>query len=176
MAVRRGECAANRFIMTDQKAVYSGPQHWCTGCGHCVVVSPQDAICYEGEARAQELPDELPGYEDIRSLLFSKRTVRRYQKRDVPRETIDQVLSVMRYAPSGHNAQPCEYVIVKDPEVKKMMADAVIRSFQSFILPAFCMASGSGLRYDTGIAYRKERYGRPQYLPQTPPRGGPHIF
>ena len=126
------ECPANRFTMADQKAVYSDPQHWCTGCGHCVAVCPQDAVCYDGEERAQELEGPMPGYESIRKLLLTKRTVRRYQDKDVPEEIMEKILSVIRHAPSGHNAQPCQYVIVKDPAIKRLMADTTIQSFQSF--------------------------------------------
>ena len=127
------ECVTNLFTIDgNRQAAYSDPEHFCTGCGHCVAVCPQDAVCYDGEERAQELQGAMPGYESIRHLLLSKRTVRRYQDKDVPGEVMDKILSVIRHAPSGHNAQPCEYVIVKAPEVKKMMADTVIRSFQSF--------------------------------------------
>lgn len=127
------ECVNNLFAMDgDRRAAYSDPQYFCTGCGHCVAVCPQDAVCYSGEELAQELGGPMPGYESIRNLLLSKRTVRRYQDKDVPEERMEKILSVIRHAPSGHNAQPCQYVIVKDPEIKKLMADTTIRSFQSF--------------------------------------------
>ena len=127
------ECVNRRFILDgDRRAAYSDPEHLCTGCGHCVAVCPQDAVCYGGEERARALEGPMPGYESIRNLLLSKRTVRMYQGKDVPEEMMEKILSVIRHAPSGHNAQPCQYVIVKDPEIKRLMADATIRSFQSF--------------------------------------------
>lgn len=127
------ECAANLFAIDgEETAVYSDPQHWCTGCGHCAAVCPQNAVCYCGEERAIELKGGIPEFDGVRNLLLSKRSIRRYTEKDVPVEAMDQILSVIRHAPSGHNAQPCEYVIVKDPQIKKMLADATIASFQSF--------------------------------------------
>ncbi|MBN1524151.1 MAG: nitroreductase family protein [Spirochaetales bacterium] len=58
--------------------------------------------------------------------------MRQYTKKDISKEELEKILEVMRYAPSGHNAQPCEYIILKDREMIKMISDLTIQSFRSF--------------------------------------------
>jgi nitroreductase/NAD-dependent dihydropyrimidine dehydrogenase PreA subunit len=127
------ECVTGRFSVDgNQTARYSDPENWCIGCGHCVAVCPQNAVCYTGQELAQEIKSGLCGFESIRDFLLTKRSVRRYQDKDVPGEIIEKILEVMRFAPSSRNAQPCEYAIVKDPEIKRMLANAAIKSSRSF--------------------------------------------
>jgi nitroreductase/NAD-dependent dihydropyrimidine dehydrogenase PreA subunit len=127
------ECAANRITVSNVGAAeYNDPEGWCTGCGHCVAVCPQDAVIYEGEETAREVKGDGFAFEDIRDLLLSKRSVRWYSDKDVSDKDIGRILEAIRSAPSGHNAQTCEYAVVKDPQIRKMLSDAVIESFRSF--------------------------------------------
>ena len=48
-----------------------------------------------------------------------RRTIRRFQQTPIPEETIQRLIDVARLAPSGANLQPCEFVVVDDPELLK---------------------------------------------------------
>jgi nitroreductase len=50
----------------------------------------------------------------LKNLLLSRRSVRRYIDRDVPDETIDELLDVATYAGTGSNSQSVEFVVIKD--------------------------------------------------------------
>ncbi len=127
------ECAAGLFALNGgAHAIYNDPHKWCTGCGHCVAACPNDAVLYSAPEKAKELPGMNLSFEDVSRLLLTKRSARRFTDNDVPKTEIDKLLQIMRMAPSGHNAQPCEYVVIKDEEVKRMLAEATIRSFTSF--------------------------------------------
>ncbi len=52
---------------------------------------------------------------DARTLLKSRRSIRKYQQKTVDRETLMEVIDLARYAPSGGNAQEWEIVAVDDP-------------------------------------------------------------
>jgi len=43
-----------------------------------------------------------------------RRTIRRFQKKRIPHDTLEDCLEAARLAPSGANMQPCEYIIVDD--------------------------------------------------------------
>jgi nitroreductase/NAD-dependent dihydropyrimidine dehydrogenase PreA subunit len=127
------ECAARLFMLNGgTHAIYSDPHGWCTGCGHCVAACPNDAVLYSAPEKAGELPAMNLSFADVSSLLFTKRSARRFTDTDVPKTEIDKLLQIMRMAPSGHNAQPCEYVVIKNREKKKLLAAETIRSFKSF--------------------------------------------
>lgn len=50
---------------------------------------------------------------DIASLIRTRRTIRRYKDRKVPRRLLRKVLEAARWAPSAHNLQPWRFVIAE---------------------------------------------------------------
>jgi nitroreductase len=60
-------------------------------------------------------------YETLLELVKNRRTIRRFKPDPVPDEYVTRILEVARWAPSGFNMQPWEFVVVKDPEIKAAM-------------------------------------------------------
>ncbi|WFO74972.1 nitroreductase family protein [Desulfurococcaceae archaeon MEX13E-LK6-19] len=54
--------------------------------------------------------------------LLTRRSIRRFEDKPVPRDLLLKVIDVARYAPSAKNLQPWEFIIVDDPEVKKKLS------------------------------------------------------
>ena len=61
----------------------------------------------------------------MRDLLRERRSIRKYLERTVDLETMKRVFDAARYAPSAHNAQPWRFVIIDEPERKKLLAEAM---------------------------------------------------
>ena len=55
--------------------------------------------------------------EECLNLLLTRRSVRKFEDREVGDEVIERVLDVARYAPSARNSQPWEFIIVRDKRV-----------------------------------------------------------
>jgi len=51
--------------------------------------------------------------------IMSRRTIRKYAQKDVPREVLLRCVDAARLSPSGANRQPLKYVIVNDQELIK---------------------------------------------------------
>ena len=61
---------------------------------------------------------------DLQSLVEQRRSIRGYdEKRDVPEETMRTILNCARWAPSGGNGQPWEFVIVRERATRHQIAD-----------------------------------------------------
>jgi len=58
-------------------------------------------------------------YEGLMEIIRQRRTTRVYRPDPIPDEFIDKVIEAARWAPTGANTQPFEFVVVKDKEVKK---------------------------------------------------------
>ena len=58
---------------------------------------------------------------DIMKVILERRSVRRYQEKDIPDDVINNILEAARWAPSWANTQPWEIVIVKDKSIKKQI-------------------------------------------------------
>ena len=59
------------------------------------------------------------------SLLQSRRSVRVYQDRPVPRQFIEQIVEAARWAPSPHGRQPWRFVVLTRQEPKTRLADSM---------------------------------------------------
>lgn len=67
-------------------------------------------------------------YEDVRR----RRTVRRFSSRLVPREVIEYCLLAAGTAPNGANLQPWHFVVVGDPEIKRLIREAAENEEEAF--------------------------------------------
>ncbi len=64
-------------------------------------------------------------YESFLGLVKQRRSVRSLKADPIPDEQVDKVIEAARFAPSGFNLQPWEFVIVKDVELKKQIVQYV---------------------------------------------------
>lgn len=69
----------------------------------------------------------------------SRRSIRSYAQRKVPREVLSRILRAACWAPSAHNSQPWRFVVIEEAEAKeklaKAMADAWLRDLRRDGLP-----------------------------------------
>ena len=58
------------------------------------------------------------GYEELLSLVKGRRSCRRFLSNPVPDELVQKIIEVARWAPSGANSQPWEFVVIKEQELR----------------------------------------------------------
>lgn len=89
-----------------------------------------------------------------------RRSIRKFKPDPVPNEVITALLDAARLAPSGSNAQPWRFKIVKDSQTKRELAEAAYN--QSFIAQApvvfVCCADIDG--YLNGVVSGLQDLGR----------------
>lgn len=72
------------------------------------------------------VPCACPMYKmDIFEAIYSRRSIRQYLDRPVPRELIEKILDAARWAPSAHNRQPWRFAILESAETKVTLAAAM---------------------------------------------------
>jgi nitroreductase len=64
-------------------------------------------------------------YLDFLELVQTRRSIRAFTADPVPDEAVDQIIEAARWAPSGANSQPWEFVVVTDKETKERIAGFV---------------------------------------------------
>ena len=65
-------------------------------------------------------------------LILSRRSIRRYENKDISEEVLQQILETGRQAPSAANRQPIHFVIVKDHDILKNLCDNLITRFVKY--------------------------------------------
>jgi len=64
---------------------------------------------------------------EVFECIVTRRSVRSYEKKDVPNELIGQMVEAAVRAPSAGNIQPWEFIVVKDIEKKKELYGAALK-------------------------------------------------
>lgn len=101
----------------------------CIKCGHCVAVCPKAALDHSACPLSEMPPIEktpLLSPEQAEKFLRSRRSIRCFSKRKIPRETVLQLLEVVRQAPSGSNSQKLSYLVVDDEQMLHRLTEHVI--------------------------------------------------
>jgi nitroreductase len=62
---------------------------------------------------------------DLMSIMKGRRSIRRYQDKEVPEEIVERLLDSVRWSPSWANTQCWEIVIVKDPATKEKLKETI---------------------------------------------------
>ncbi len=65
-------------------------------------------------------------YDELLKVLMKRRSVRAFKPDSVPDEYVDKIIEMTRWAPSGGNSQPWEFIVVKDRTVKEQILDILI--------------------------------------------------
>ena len=60
---------------------------------------------------------------EVMENIFTRRSVRMYQDKAIPKEILDEIIKAGNAAPSGANVQAWRFVIVQDKETRKKLAD-----------------------------------------------------
>ncbi len=80
---------------------------------------------------------------DFLELARTRYAVRSYLPRAVEQDKLDRVLEAVRLAPSGSNRQPWKFIVVRDPELRRLLVEACAQ--QRFIAEAPVVVAGIGL-------------------------------
>lgn len=126
----------------------------CITCQNCVAVCPQQAIVIEGDYRVargywkndhlfsggktQPNPMEhtngapFESFEkeltETEKVIYKRRSVRLYKRKQVPKELVKRVLEAGRFAPSAGNNQPWKFIVIQN----KSLIDEIDRKVKQF--------------------------------------------
>ncbi|WP_411679717.1 nitroreductase family protein [Clostridium thailandense] len=106
-----------KIVKIDQNRVFG-----CIACGQCMAVCPNKAIKVNGRDMTPEDVIKLPeienraNYDNLKSLMLSRRSVRDYTKQRVDRETIEKILEASSTAPNGLGSSDVEVLVLDGNE------------------------------------------------------------
>ena len=124
-------CGASLIIPkeNDYPRFFPGADQFCMRCGHCVGVCPTGSIIHQEMPLEQCPPIDKKNevsFQQVSQLIKSRRSIREFQDKPVPREEIERIIDVARYSPTGHNGQEVQWLVIDDSEeIKKLTAIGV---------------------------------------------------
>lgn len=60
----------------------------------------------------------------LHDLVTTRMSVRKFSPDPIPEDAVDKILEAARWAMSGANSQPWEFIVVRDPKIKRELRDA----------------------------------------------------
>ncbi len=108
----------------------------CMGCGQCDAFCPMHAV-------SCDFPGDYPvhNYDDVADVtpkqlakyLQKRRSIRSYKNAPVPKETMNEIFDIVRYAPTGGNFQSIHWVVLSGEEKLNKLTKLVIEWFRGFL-------------------------------------------
>ncbi len=106
----------------------------CIICGHCEAVCPTGALRVDDprlDSASYPLPLALLGAEELDAYLRMRRSIRHFRPDPVPREDIEALLDVTRYAPSGSNRQMVKWLVIHDTAQVRQLTELAVDWFRT---------------------------------------------
>jgi ferredoxin len=107
----------------------------CIHCGHCVAICPERTVFPDKGEIAALQPHSVTA-ENFSSFTAGIRSCRSYLSKEVPENTLKQLVENIKHCPSASNARPLQITIVHTPEkielLNKLTEESLIKLF-SFI-------------------------------------------
>lgn len=91
---------------------------------------------------------------DVLEAIKGRRSIRAFKSQAVSTEIVERLIDAARWAPSAGNIQPWEFIIVRNPEIKRNLAKAALN--QSFIeeAPVVIVVCADEIRSSQGYGVR----------------------
>lgn len=64
-------------------------------------------------------------YESLLELVKKRRSIRKFRSDPIPDEYVDKIIEAARWAPSGGNSQPWEFIVVKKQELRNKIIELI---------------------------------------------------
>lgn len=108
----------------------------CNLCGHCVALCPTGAITHH-KMDMENFADLEQGVpydpEGFKLFIRSRRSHRIFEDKEIPREHLEELVDICRYAPTGSNRQTVELIIIRDREKIQRLSDHTVDFFENRI-------------------------------------------
>lgn len=113
----------------------------CIFCGHCAAVCPENALKHAGE-KTGTFTLKTPEPDNPEDFYATKRSIRRYRRKNVDPDMIQHLIRLAETAPSGHNARKRQYHIVDQKEKIDRLEKITANRYRRLLILANPVVSG----------------------------------
>jgi nitroreductase len=117
-----------------EKEINIENEEYCIFCGHCISVCPDEAIRHEklNYKEFQDISEEKISPSLLKALFQERRSIRRFKKKEIPQQQIQEIIEMSRFAPTGSNAQNVKFLVLQGESIPPFVT--LVREFYGQIL------------------------------------------
>jgi ferredoxin len=135
-----GICPAEVLTVDDGNIrVHDDSPFGCMACGHCMMVCPEGAVTVTGRGISPDdllplpAPEKKAGADELAALMQSRRSVRRFGKRDVDAKLLERIVEMAATAPMGIPPWDIGCVTVHGREQVQRLAAEIVKGYEGFL-------------------------------------------
>lgn len=151
------ECPVMIIELSDPGSVptpIDGADMMCINCGHCLAVCPRGALTHRDVKPEECIPirqEWISFPERVENYMCARRSIRAYSRKPVERDVLGKLINISRYAPSGHNGQPVNWLVIHSSDEVNQVAGAVIDWMKYLVKEGEPMAQAFGAETLIGV-------------------------
>ncbi len=130
MEFARCVCPKGIFVQREKLTIPElVDEETCIACGQCVAICRHSAIGHAEfpATTIRAIPfEQMPTTEQVLALLKTRRSIRAFRDKPLAKDTLEMIIDGARFAPSGHNSQSTEFLVVQDRAVLNQVSATVI--------------------------------------------------
>ncbi len=106
----------------------------CIGCGHCMMICSTQSVFVDDlsyETDFIDLVKNKVSADDFENLLISRRSVRVYRDKPVPREMLERIVEMITYAPMGFTPHKNAITVVSHRETIEQALPTIVMMYET---------------------------------------------
>ena len=132
------DCVARLFYIKSEKLyIIDDFESLCILCGHCVAVCPVNVITlknYESESKMNKPESKkISDFESFYNLAITRRSIRQFKDKPIPKESLKSILELARYSPTGSNTENVHYTVIQDKELVSKISNYITEKVKRFV-------------------------------------------
>ena len=132
-------CPIQILKMNDKERIpefIPGGGDLCINCGHCFALCPHGSIKLSTMNVEDSIPldySKLPDARQVELFLKARRSIRIYKDEPVTKESIEKLIDIARYAPSGINRQPVNWAVIMGKKKVHDLGELVVKWMEELL-------------------------------------------
>jgi len=132
------DCVVELFYFeSDCLQIVDDFENSCIECGHCAAVCPVNVIRLKFQKdvilKDKLLKEALPSFETFQNLTLTRRSIRNFKDKSIPRELLKKLLDLARYSPTGSNSGNVYYTVIQDKNIVATISEHITKKNIRFV-------------------------------------------
>jgi nitroreductase/NAD-dependent dihydropyrimidine dehydrogenase PreA subunit len=131
-------CPNKIFIRNSTDEVTTRPDRIqiCFKCGQCMAVCSTQSVTVDGFSYEKDffkLPEEESFHDSFYNLIYTRRAIRNFKDKPVPKELLEKIVEAISFAPPGFPPLKTEIIVVPDRELIKNALPNMILLYEKLV-------------------------------------------